>query len=179
VRRTFTIVLVVVVGLAGWHFARRAMRAAPPRPDVEAFAHAERVTIVRDTYGVPHVFGKSDADAAFGLAYAHSEDDWPTIQAVMAASTGRLSLLYASKKAAGNDWYVGLVRVREQVAEQYDSLAPDYRAVLEGYARGLNFYAWRHPVESDGRLPREGARAATLPRRTALCRMATRACRPR
>lgn len=128
------------------------MRPGPPRPDAEAFAHAEHVRIVRDVYGVPHVFGKSDADTAFGLAYANSEDDWRTIQAVMAASTGRLSLLYASKKAAGNDWYAGLVRVREQVAEQYDALAPDYRAVLEGYARGLNFYAWRHPEESDGRL---------------------------
>jgi acyl-homoserine-lactone acylase len=152
VRRVLTIVFVVVIGLVGWHFVRNAVRPSPPRPDAEAFAHAEHVKIVRDVYGVPHIFGKSDADTAFGLAYAHSEDDWPTIQAVMAASTGRLSLLYASKKAAGNDWYVGLVRVREQVAEQYESLAPDYRAVLEGYARGLNFYAWKHPEESDGRL---------------------------
>lgn len=128
------------------------MRPAPPRPDAEAFAHVERVRIVRDVYGVPHVFGKTDADTAFGLAYAHSEDDWPTLQAVMAASTGRLSLLYTSKLAAGNDWYVGLMRVKEQVAEQYDSLGSDYRAVLEAYARGLNFYAWKHPDESDGRL---------------------------
>lgn len=150
--RALAVVVALGILLGAWRFARKAMRPAPPRPDAEAFAHVERVTIVRDTYGVPHVFGKSDADAAFGLAYAHSEDDWPTIHAVMAASTGRLSLLYASKKAAGNDWYVGLMRVREQVAEQYDALAPDYRAVLEGYARGLNFYAWKHPDESDGRL---------------------------
>jgi acyl-homoserine-lactone acylase len=152
VKRALGIVAAIAIALAGWHFVRKALRPAPPRPDAEAFAHVERVKIVRDVHGVPHVFGKSDADAAFGLAYAHSEDDWPTIHAVMAASTGRLSLLYASKKAAGNDWYVGLVRVREQVAEQWDSLAPDYRALLEGYARGLNFYAWKHPEESDGRL---------------------------
>jgi penicillin amidase/acyl-homoserine-lactone acylase len=124
----------------------------PPHPDPETFEQAKRVRIVRDTWGVPHVFGKSDFDAAFGLAYAHAEDDFPTVQAVVAAGNGHLSLLRLSQEALANDYYVGLVRVREQVAEQYDSLSPEYRAVLEGYARGLNLYAHLHPAEADGRL---------------------------
>jgi len=41
------------------------------------------VKILRDTYGVPHIFGHTDADAAYGLAYAHSEDDFLTIQQVL------------------------------------------------------------------------------------------------
>ena len=49
------------------------------------------VATLRDKWGVPHVFGKTDADAAFGLAYAHAEDDWPTIQGVLAASRGTLA----------------------------------------------------------------------------------------
>jgi acyl-homoserine lactone acylase PvdQ len=142
VRRTAIALLVVVLAAVVAHVVHRARIPAPPRPDDETFAQAKRVRIVRDTWGVPHVFGKSDGDTAFGLAYAHAEDDWPTIQSVMAASTGRLALLYATKRAAGNDWYVGLIRVREQVAEQYESLSPEFRAVLEGYARGLNLYAW-------------------------------------
>ena len=124
----------------------------PPRPDESTFAQAKRVRIVRDTYGVPHVSGPTDADAAFGLAYAHAEDDFPLIQGVLAAATGRLSMLVLSKEALANDYYVGLVRVREQVAEQYDALSADYRAVLEGYARGLSLYAYHHPEQADGRL---------------------------
>ena len=45
--------------------------------------------IVRDDYGVPHIFGTTDADAAYGLAYAHSEDDFETLQQVVAMTRGR------------------------------------------------------------------------------------------
>ena len=145
------LVVVLVVGL--WRVVRKPLfLPRPPRPDDATFAQAQRVRIVRDTFGVPHVFGKSDADAAFGLAYAHAEDDFPLVQGVLAAATGRLSMLTLSKEALANDYYVGLVRVREQLAEQYDTLGADYRAVLEGYARGLNLYAYLHPHEADGRL---------------------------
>jgi acyl-homoserine-lactone acylase len=152
--RRWVRVLCAVVAVVGiWRIARKPLfLPRPPRPDDATFAQAQRVRIVRDTWGVPHVFGKSDADAAFGLAYAHAEDDFPLVQGVLAAATGRLSLLVLSKEALGNDYYVGLVRIREQLAEQYDSLGADYRAVLEGYARGINLYAYLHPHEADGRL---------------------------
>lgn len=143
--------LVLVAGL--WRIARKPLfLPKPPRPDEATFAQAKRVKITRDSYGVPHIHGQSDGDAAFGLAYANAEDDFPMIQGVLAAATGRLSMLKLSKEALGNDYYVGLVRVREQVASDYDTLAPDYRAVLESYARALNLYAYLHPDEADGRL---------------------------
>jgi acyl-homoserine-lactone acylase len=152
-RRWVRVLFGVVVVVAAWRVARKPLfLPKPPRPDDATFAQAQRVRIVRDTWGVPHVFGKSDADAAFGLAYAHAEDDFPLVQGVLAAATGRLSLIALSKAALANDYYVGLVRVREQLAEQYDTLGADYRAVLEGYARGLNLYAYLHPHEADGRL---------------------------
>ena len=145
------LLLVVIVG--AFRVARRPLLLPkPPRPDAATFEQATRVRIVRDTWGVPHIFGKSDGDAAFGLAYAHAEDDFPTLQGVLAAANGHLSLLLLSEEAIANDYYVGLVRVREQVEEQYASLGADYRAVLEGYARGLNLYAHLHPEEADGRL---------------------------
>ena len=152
--RRWALRVAAVAALVGaYRVARKPLfLPKPPRPDAETFAQAKRVKIVRDTFGVPHVTGKSDADAAFGLAYAHAEDDFPMIQGVLAAATGRLALVVLSKEALANDYYVGLVRVREQVAEGYDALAPDYRAVLEGYARGLNLYAYLHPGEADGRL---------------------------
>jgi len=142
----------VVVALVAWRLVRPLTLPKPPRPDAATFEQAKRVKIVRDTYGVPHVFGKTDADTAFGLAYAHAEDDFKTIQGVLAAGTGRLSLLSLSETALGNDFYVGFVGVREQVDAHYMELAADYRDLLEGYARGLNLYAYLHPSEADGRL---------------------------
>ena len=56
-----------------------------------------RSVITRDEWGVPHVHGKTDAEAAFGLAYAHAQDDFKTIQDVLIASRGKLSELYGVK----------------------------------------------------------------------------------
>ena len=145
-------VAVALVLLGAWRFVRPLLRPAPPPPDSATLAHVANVRILRDVWGVGHVFGNSDADAAFGLAYAHAEDDWPTIQAVLAAARGRLSLLAFSKQARANDYLVALVHVAEQADAQYPTLSPELRAVLEAYARGLNYYAFRHPHEADGRL---------------------------
>src|SRR5271156_4673541 len=107
--RTF-LFAVAVLALTLWPWVRaRYLLPRPPLPDAETFAEAQRVRILRDTYGVPHVFGHSDADAAFGLAYAHAEDDFATIQDVLAASRGRLALLHLSKLAVENDYYAQLV----------------------------------------------------------------------
>ena len=58
------------------------------------------VTILRDTYGVPHIFGHTDADAAYGMAYAHSEDDFLTIQQVLLAARGDLATVFWSRRCA-------------------------------------------------------------------------------
>ena len=140
--------LVVVV----WGLVRRSMMPGPPKVTAVMKAQAKRVKIIRDKWGVPHIFGKSDADTAFGLAYAHAEDDFPLIQLVLAASIGRLSLLRLSGRAIGNDFYVRLIRVNEQVEKLYPKLSPATRKLLEGYANGLNYYAALHPKEVDGRM---------------------------
>src|SRR5262245_5578320 len=100
-RRARVLIVLALIGtaLVAWNRIRKWTMPAPPRPDEATFAQAKRVTIIRDAYGVPHVYGKGDADAAFGLAYANAEDDFPIIQAVLAAATGRLGLLVASKRA--------------------------------------------------------------------------------
>ena len=132
-------------------------RPKPVPPTAAALEHARHVTITRDRYGVPHIVGDSDADAAFGLAYAHAEDDFPTIQDSLVAARGQLGRLLLSKDALINDYYVSLVRVHEQVEAGYESLEPTTQAVLQGYADGLNYYAAKHPTEGDTRfLPYEG-----------------------
>jgi acyl-homoserine-lactone acylase len=151
--RVARILSLVAVLLAGWALVRRyALRPPVPPPDEATLEHVRRVRIVRDTWGVPHVFGERDQDAAFGLAYAHAEDDFPTIQAVLAAARGRLGLLQVSKLALANDWYTELAGVQAEVDATYDTIPADVRAVLEAYARGLGYYAYRHPGDVDTRL---------------------------
>ena len=158
------IVLGVAVFLAGWANLRQTIQRMVPPVTADQLARAARVEIIRDEWGVPHVHGQTDADTAFGLAYAHSEDDWPLIAGGIIAARGDLARLVLSEQAIGNDFYVRLFRVRAEAEELYETLAPDTRALLEGYAQGLNYYAALHPDEADGRfLPFTGIDlAATL-----------------
>jgi penicillin amidase/acyl-homoserine-lactone acylase len=104
------------------------------------------VKILRDTYGVPHIFGHTDADAAYGLAYAHSEDDFLTIQQVLLAARGKLATVYG-KDSAPADYLVQFLRVWDVVDSQYDALSPGTRKIVEAYADGLNVYAAYHADE--------------------------------
>lgn len=107
----------------------------------------QNVTIIRDTYGVPHIYGKTDADAAYGLAYAHSEDNFKDIQEAVMAGKGMLGA-YLGKDGVLFDFGMRLLRVDSLVDARYETdLSPEYRAVLSGYAQGLNDYAARHPHE--------------------------------
>ncbi len=106
------------------------------------------VRILRDEWGVPHIFGQTDADVAYGLAYAHAEDDFLTIQQTLLAARGHLATVYG-KDAAPNDYMVHLLRVWDVVDEKYVSdLSPQTRSICEAYANGLNHYAALHPAEA-------------------------------
>lgn len=104
------------------------------------------VTILRDTYGVPHIFGHTDADASYGLAYAHSEDDFLTIQEVLLAARGDLATVYGPDSAP-LDYFVDFLRIWDVVNAEYENLSPETRALVEAYADGLNVYAAHHPEE--------------------------------
>ena len=73
-------------------------------------AKAHDVRIVRDTWGVPHIFGAKDSDVAFGLGYAHAEDDYATIQDVTLAIRGRLAMSKGADAAPG-DYVVSLLNI--------------------------------------------------------------------
>jgi acyl-homoserine-lactone acylase len=106
-----------------------------------------KIDIIRDKYGVPHIFGKTDPEVAYGLAWAHAEDDFTTIQQSLLAGKAMLAQ-YQGKKGASIDYIVHLLRIPELVEERYESdLAPDFKKLLEGYSAGLNAYAAKHPKE--------------------------------
>ena len=104
------------------------------------------VTIRRDDFGVPHIFGQTDADTAYGLAYAHAEDDFLTIQQTMIAARGKLGVTFGID-AAPNDYMVQLLRIWNVVDAKYDTIPPDVQAIMQGYADGLNYYAALHEDE--------------------------------
>jgi acyl-homoserine-lactone acylase len=159
-RRAAWTVLVIAAAAAIEPVIRSAARR-PPAPTAAALARADRVTILRDRWGVPHVFGATDADAAFGLAWAHAEDDFPMIQGVVAASRGQLGLVYPGRQSLLNDGYAALIDVEGETAAGWAGLDPHLREVFEAYADGLNLYAARHPDEAVASLlPFEGTDVA-------------------
>ena len=123
--------------------------------------------ITRDEWGVPHVHGTTDADAAFGLAYAHAQDDFKTIQDVLIASRGKLSEFYGVKlksikglfnllkgdisglqgiQNVANDYYVNVIGIWDDLDKRYLNEVPlDVRNVCDGYAAGINQYAKDNP----------------------------------
>ncbi|MEP7163968.1 MAG: penicillin acylase family protein [Ferruginibacter sp.] len=105
------------------------------------------IDIVRDSFGVPHIFASTDAAVAYGLAYAHAEDDFKTIQ--LGFLSGRSMLgFYKGKAGATIDYIAYLLRCQQTVAEKYETdIASDYKKVLEGYCAGFNAYAKAHPEE--------------------------------
>ncbi len=106
-----------------------------------------KIDIIRDKYGVPHIFGKTDPDVAYGLAWAHAEDDFTTIQQSLMAGKAMLAQ-YQGKKGATIDYIIHLLRIPELVEAKYESdLSPDFKRVLEGYCAGLNAYAAKHSNE--------------------------------
>jgi acyl-homoserine-lactone acylase len=110
--------------------------------------YAENVTIVRDEYGIPHIFGKTDADAAYGLAWAHSEDDFVSIQKNLLPAKG-LAGRITGKEGLLFDFFLKFIDLDRRVAEQYQKnvLSADYMAVLKGYVKGLNDFAAKHKDE--------------------------------
>jgi acyl-homoserine-lactone acylase len=130
---------------------------APARATLIAQAARYHARIQRDHYGVPHISGPTDPDVAFGLGFAHSEDDFATIQSGALIARGQLASVEGAKGAV-TDYLVRILKVRETVASQYDTALPaDARAVLQAYADGVNYFAALHPENVEpGLLPLTG-----------------------
>jgi len=154
--------IITALVLAGLRLAPLHVRDFDPQAAIAAAA-AYDAEITRDALGVPRVIGETDADAAFAIAWAHAEDDFATIQQSLRASLGP-EMLAANESEARTAFLVQLLRIREQVEADYETeLSPEVRAVLEGYAAGLNLYAAQHEDEASPDLfPVTGRDVATL-----------------
>ncbi len=125
--------------------ALAAISCTAPSAEVARWeARAANVTIIRDDFGVPHIYAPTDADAIFGLMYAQAEDDFPRIETNFLNSQGRLAEA-EGEQAIWRDLrmklFIDPVRMQALYAESPDWL----RALMDGWADGLNYYLHTHP----------------------------------
>lgn len=107
----------------------------------------DRIDIIRDSFGVPHIFAPTDPEVAYGLAWAAAEDDFFTIQESLIIGKA-LSGIYKGKEGAQTDYIIHLMGIPELVNVRYDKdLGEPFKRLLEGYCAGLNAYAQAHPKE--------------------------------
>jgi acyl-homoserine-lactone acylase len=108
-------------------------------------ARAANVEILRDDWGIPHIYAPTDADAVFGLMYAQAEDDFPRIEENFLNSQGRLAEA-VGEEAIWRDLRMKLFIDPEQMQALYAE-SPDWlRAIMDGWADGLNYYLHTHPA---------------------------------
>ena len=134
------LLLVAIVALMTWEPFFVPAAKAP------ATVRSYRAEIIRDGFGVPHIHGKTDADVAYGIAIAQSEDDFFTLQDVVAMAHGRYGAI-AGEEGAQVDFAYHLLDARGTAERHYKTMPADTRALFEAYASGLNDYAAAHPGE--------------------------------
>lgn len=101
--------------------------------------------IKRDVWGVPHIEGPRDRDVAFGFAYAQAEDHYSIIEDAMRIYRGHQSA-HVGFESLPLDYLIQLLEIRKHVDTKYDSdLSDEIKAVLVGFADGLNYWAAKNP----------------------------------
>ena len=105
---------------------------------------ARRVTIIRDDWGIPHVYGKTDADAVFGLLYAQCEDDFKRVELNYIEKLGRLAEVNGEKDVF-NDLQMRLLIDSAEAINDYQHAEAWFKKLLNAYAAGINYYLHTHP----------------------------------
>jgi len=105
---------------------------------------AQQVSIIRDNWGIPHVYGKTDADAVFGLLYAQCEDDFKRIEMNYIEKLGRLSEI-KGQAVLYNDLEIKLLIDTEEAKADYKKAPLWLKKLLNSYADAINFYLYKHP----------------------------------
>jgi acyl-homoserine lactone acylase PvdQ len=106
---------------------------------------ATQVTIIRDNWGIPHVYGKTDADAVFGLLYAQCEDDFVRIEMNYIEKLGRLSEI-KGQSLVYNDLETRLLISENEAKNDYKNAKPWLKKLLNAYADGINYYLHKNPA---------------------------------
>ena len=115
--------------------------ASPP-----VLANGHEIEILRDGFGVPHIYAGTLADASFGLGYCQAQDNLPEILRyyVLARAEGGRAF---GKEALGNDFQLRMLKVPQINRRLYETMEPEARQVVDAFAGGINRYLADHPAE--------------------------------
>ncbi len=113
--------------------------------DIARWEHeTQNVTIIRDNWGIAHVYGKTDADAVFGMEYAQAEDDFNRVETNYINAMGRLAET-EGKSAIYQDLRMKLFIDPETLKKQYAESPAWLKTLMNAFADGLNYYLYKHP----------------------------------
>jgi len=105
---------------------------------------SKQITIIRDNYGIPHIYGKTDADAVFGLLYAQCEDDFKRVEMNYIEKLGRMSEV-KGESSLQDDLYIKLIIDSAEAVADYKKSPIWLQKLLNAYADGINYYLYKHP----------------------------------
>src|SRR6185437_6480272 len=142
--KTHSLLLSLLVGA----LAPIVSAAAAQQPSAAELARwqreAQNVTIVRDDWGIAHVYGKTDADAVFGMIYAQAEDDFNRVETNYLNSIGELAKA-EGEKAIYSDLREKLFIDPDTMKAMYARSPQWLKALMNSWADGLNYYLYKHP----------------------------------
>jgi hypothetical protein len=108
-------------------------------------AQAKNITIIRDKWGIPHIYGKTDADAVFGLLYAQCEENFPRVERNYLEMMGRLSEV-EGKGSLYDDLEMQLIYDTAAAIKDYKNSPEWFKKLLNAFADGVNYYLVTHPA---------------------------------
>lgn len=114
---------------------------------------AQNVTIIRDNWGIPHIYGKTDADAVFGLLYAQCEDDFKRVEMNYVEKLGRKAEVHGEKEVY-NDLRIRLVIDAAEAQKDYEKAPAWMQKLCNAFADGMNYYLYTHPETKPSLLTR-------------------------
>jgi acyl-homoserine-lactone acylase len=138
--------LIVALACVAWlPFGGAWGKQAAADKDVAAWEkQARNITIIRDDWGIPHVSGKTDADAVFGVMYAQAEDDFNRVETNYLNSMGRLAEAEGEAEVY-RDLRMKIFIDPDDMKTQYERAPKWVKALMNAYADGLNYYLHTHP----------------------------------
>ncbi len=109
--------------------------------------NTENISIVRDSWGVPHIYGKTDEEAVYGLAWATAEDDFENMQQTLLAIRGKYGSV-KGKEGAILDFLFHIVNADDIVERDYNkTFSPKFKKIINAYVQAANKFAETHPKE--------------------------------